>query len=151
MAIAAGGVDPEQENAARRSVFFPPAKEAMALPLPTSQSGHEKKGTRGNSQVNLSKGQLSSSLLVFCFILPLSRAVLGYPVWEGELAQKDTLSRVSPRGRRLDGSRVCSAENDTVMGTIASPLLQRHEIMFRYLPHFPQRPACLTYAAFLVL
>ena len=72
---------------------------------------------------------LSSPVFVFYFILPLFRAVLEYPVWEGELRQKNTLAWVSPVGEIEMAVRLCDTENDAVVGFVASPLIQRHEIM----------------------
>jgi len=72
---------------------------------------------------------LSSPVFVFYFTLPLFRAVLEYPVWEGELSQENALAWVSPVGKIEMAVRLCDAENDAVVGFIASSLLQRHEIM----------------------
>ena len=64
----------------------------------------------------------------------LVRAILEYPVREGELGQKDTLAWVSPMGEIEMAVRLCDAEDDAVVGFVSSPFIQRHEIMCRPSP-----------------
>ena len=84
----------------------------------------EKEGACGLSRVISPKRPLSSPVFVFYFKLPLFRAVLEYPVWEGELRQKNTLAWVSPVGEIEMAVRLCDTENDAVVGFVASPLIQ---------------------------
>jgi len=81
------------------------------------------------SRVSLPSKPLSSPVFVLYFILSLFGVVLEYPAWEGELRQENTLAWVSPVGEIEMAVRRCDAENDAVVGFVASPLLQRHEIM----------------------
>jgi hypothetical protein len=80
-----------------------------------------------SSRAGLLSGSLS--LPVLCSALHLFRAVLEYPVGEGELRLKNTLAWVSPVGESEMAVRFCDAENDAVVRFVASPLLQGHEIM----------------------
>lgn len=89
----------------------------------------EKEGACGLSRVISLSRPLSLPVFVFYFILPLFRAVLEYPVWEGELRQKNTLAWVSPVGETEMAVGLRDTENDAVVGFVAAPLIQRHEIM----------------------
>jgi hypothetical protein len=59
----------------------------------------------------------------------LFAAVPVYPVWERELRQEDTFAGMSAVGEIEMAVRLCNAEYDTVMSLIASPFIQRQEIM----------------------
>ena len=103
--------------------------EGKSEALEGVSSFDEKEGACGLSRVSLPSRPLSSPVFVFYFILPLFRAVPEYPLWEGELRQKNTLAWVSPVSEIEMAVRFCDTENDAVVGFVVSPLLQRHEIM----------------------
>jgi hypothetical protein len=59
----------------------------------------------------------------------LFAAVLEYPIWERVLGQEDTLEVMSAVGEIEMAVWLCNAEYDTVVCLVASPFIQRQEIM----------------------
>ena len=73
--------------------------------------------------------------LTFLCLLPrLFRAVPEYPVGEGELGQKDALVQVPAMGEIEMAVWLRDAENNTIVGFVSSPFIQRREIMRRPSP-----------------